>query len=127
MTDYLQQIKNDIAKKEKQLKQNKADKEMYLTLIKKLDDSNNNLNIELSTLKQKLNTFETKSFITDHATLRYLERTKILDIKQLKDNLLTPEVLTAVYMGADKVYSNGYSFVIKNGKIVTIIKDGEES
>lgn len=126
MTDFLQQIKYDIARKEKQVKQNKADKEMYLALIKKLDNDINALNNEISALKQKYNTFDTKSFVTDHATLRYLERTKIIDIKQLKENLLTPEVLNAIFIDADKVHSNGYSFVIKNGKIVTIIKDGEE-
>lgn len=126
MVNFLQQIKNDIAKKEKEIKQKKADKEMYLTLIRKLDNDINILSNEVSLLKQKYNTFDTQSFVTDHATLRYLERTNIIDIKQLKNNLLTPEVLNAIYIGADKVQSNGYSFVIKNGKIVTIIKNDDE-
>ena len=119
-------LKKEVELAEKNVRKLKQDREMYQTLVNKINKDLSKGEMELSELKQKLNTFNTKSFITDHATLRYLERTGIIDIKKLKNTLLTDEVLHAIYMNAEKVYSNGYEFRIKNGKIVTILYDGEE-
>lgn len=120
---FLEQIKKDVEKEERSVKQLKQDREMYQNIIKQINQKISDGEIKVSELKQKLNTFKTQSFISDHATLRYLERTGIIDIGELKKSLLTNEVLSAVYMGADKIKANGYEFRIKNGKIVTIINE----
>ena len=123
----LEQIKKDVDKAERNVKQLKKDREMYQVLIGQLNKKISDGEVELSELKKKLNTFATNSFVSDHATLRYLERLGLIDLSNLKKSILTEEVLNAIYVGADKVHSNGLEFRIKNGKIVTIInEDGIE-
>lgn len=126
-----EKILTDIKKKmeyaEKTINRLKKDRDMYQDLIKQLNKEISTSELALSELKQKYNTFSTKAFISDHATLRYLERSGIIDIDELKKALLTDEVLQAIYYGADTIKSNGYEFRIKNGKIVTIIGEQENS
>ena len=123
---FLEQIKKDVDKEERSVKQLKQDREMYQDLIRQINKKISEGELKVSELKQRLNTFSTKSFVSDHATLRYLERTGLINLNELKSALLTDDVLQAIYMGADKVHANGYEFRIKNGKIVTIINENEE-
>lgn len=118
----LSTIKKEIDNIEKEIKTLKADKQMYYEIIKSLDKKINDNILKLNNIKIKYNVFNDESFISDHALLRYLQRTNIIDIQQLKTSLLSEEVVNAIYNGANKLIYNGLEYVIKNGKIVTIIK-----
>lgn len=121
--NYVVILKKDVDKVEKNIKKLKQDREMYQDLIKHINKQLSSSEQEAMELKKKYETFSSESFISDHALLRYLERSGVINIKELKNALLTKDVMSAIYMGADKVHSNGYEFRIKNGKIVTIINE----
>ena len=123
MSSLVEDIKKEISKQEKELTKYRHDKEMYSELINQLNNKIMKGSEKLGCLKQKLDTFENNKFISDHALLRYLERSKILNIEEMKSALLTPEVINALFIGAEKVHINGYEFRIKNGRIITIIKE----
>ena len=123
MGNLVEEIRKKISKQEKEIKQFNSDKEMYQELINQLNKRIMKGNENLINLRQKLDTFENEKFISDHALLRYLERSGTIDVKKLKAGLLCGDVIDALYMGAEKVHINGFEFRIKNGKITTIIKE----
>ena len=118
----LLQIKKEKEKIEKEIKLLKSDKQMYLELIRNIDKSINEKSQKVNELNITYTTYTEEKFISDHAILRYLQRMNLIDIQQLKTNLLSEEVVNAIYNGANKIIYNGLEYVIKNGKIVTIIK-----
>jgi predicted transcriptional regulator len=64
-----------------------------------------------------------KPQISDHALLRYLERTEQINIEQLKDQLLTPklvEIINTFHSGRFPI-SNDLQAIVKNNTITTII------
>ena len=126
MSKYLQDIKKELSDTEKEIKRLKNDKEMYEQLISQIVRQINSLNNYLLLLKRKYDTFEQENFLTDHAIVRYLERSGLIDIKKIKEHLLTPEVLLDIYSSADKIKINDFDFRIKNGKIATIINEKGE-
>lgn len=63
------------------------------------------------------------SCITDHALVRYLERNGIINIQELKQNLLTDAVVNGLINGAKVVCIDGTDYVVSNGKVVTTYKD----
>lgn len=63
--------------------------------------------------------------ITDHALIRFIERTGVLDIKGLRTQLYTPGLRAACKESAEhqsRIFykENGLNYVIYNGKVVTI-------
>lgn len=63
-----------------------------------------------------------KISISDHAILRYLERYYNLDINKIKQEILTPNVISAIKAGVKKITINNIEFPIRDGVIVTSIK-----
>ena len=61
------------------------------------------------------------SSVTDHAVIRYLERVKGIDIERIRKEIETPTVRAALRIGASGVRSKGVQYVIKGGKIVTVL------
>jgi len=60
--------------------------------------------------------------VTDHAVIRYLERVYDFDFEEVRRELLTKEVKSAMIMGATKVKQNNYSLILKGNTIVTVTK-----
>jgi hypothetical protein len=66
------------------------------------------------------------SILTDHALLRFLERERIIDVRQFRNMLLTAGLRAACKESGEigstiKYNENGLQFVIYNGKVVTIV------
>jgi len=61
--------------------------------------------------------------ITDHAIVRFLERVKGIDRKQVENEILTPEILRLInQLGGNGTYpgKDGFSVCMKNGVVKTI-------
>lgn len=66
------------------------------------------------------------SVLTDHALLRFLERTGVINVRQFKNALLTNKLKVACKESAEqkstvRYLENGLSFTIVNGRVVTIL------
>lgn len=59
--------------------------------------------------------------ITDHALVRYFERVIGIDMEELRKMILTENVKKAIRLNASGVVVNGFRYVIKGGRIVTIL------
>jgi hypothetical protein len=59
--------------------------------------------------------------ISDHAMLRYLERTGRIDMEALKKEILTPDLVSAVKLGANSFKVNGHTWLMENGRVVTFL------
>lgn len=71
--------------------------------------------------KGKLNTKNETPFVSDHAVLRYLERKKGMNIKKIRNEILTPDVESAIRAGALSITIDGMKFAIINKVITTCI------
>lgn len=59
--------------------------------------------------------------VSDHAVLRYLERKYNLNVKDIKQEMLTKEVRQAIKVGATRVFIDGVQYCIaENGTIQTV-------
>jgi len=64
--------------------------------------------------------------ITDHAIVRFLEHTEILDVQSMRNMLFTKKVRDAVKLTKEtgmemQVCDNGLRFVVKEGSVITIM------
>lgn len=82
-------------------------------------------NKELKKAKKKLDLImsEKKLKVSEHACLRFLERTSGITRKQIEEKILTEELLELYQNLGDGVYptSGGVRAKVRNGVIVTII------
>lgn len=62
------------------------------------------------------------SLITDHAFVRYAERVEGLDIDAMKSHIATPDIVAAIRGGATALKKNNFTYVIGNGKLVTVVR-----
>jgi hypothetical protein len=76
--------------------------------------------VEITTLLNKPAQGD-RSILSDHALIQYLERVKGIDLSKFRDEILTPETLSAVSMGATAIKAGGAKFKVQNGVIVTVI------
>ena len=65
-----------------------------------------------------------KIIVSEHAVLRYLERTMELDLKAVENEILSREVVSQYRTLGNGKYpvSNGYKAVIKDNVVLTITK-----
>lgn len=65
-----------------------------------------------------------KIIVSEHAVLRYLERTMELDLKAVENEILSKEVVSQYRTLGNGKYpvSNGYKAVIKDNVVLTITK-----
>lgn len=61
-----------------------------------------------------------KPVVSEHALLRFLERTGRIDVAAIKREMLTEKVVSALKVGATAVKIDGLTFVFDAGKIVTV-------
>jgi len=80
----------------------------------------------LATLKKKISSLKQKSavpIVSEHAILRYIERTMGVDVEHLKQEILTDKVLDQFKVLGSGKYptTGGCKAVIKDGVVVTVI------
>lgn len=79
----------------------------------------------VQSLKQKMASANTgKPMITDHAIVRYLERVKGMNIKDLEKEILNDATIDLVnkFEGVGTFPCEGFRIVVKNNVVVTIKK-----
>jgi hypothetical protein len=59
--------------------------------------------------------------ISDHALLRYIERVIGIDLDELRRQIMTPTLESAIRMGAKSLVDNGVTYRIQNGKVITLM------
>lgn len=121
--EHLKKLKEMQKEKRKEINALKADLEMYKTLSQKLASQINHKEQEYQKINNLINGLNDGSCITDHALVRYLERNGIINIQELKQNLLTDAVVNGLINGAKIVSIDGTDYVVSNGKVVTTYKD----
>jgi len=81
----------------------------------------------LKQVKQELSSLLDKKEIrlSEHAVLRYFERVKKCDLQAIEKEIMTDELKETVRFlgGSADIKRNGYTIIIKNYIIVTIIGD----
>ena len=117
----LNDLKRMKSEKTKTLNQLKADKEMYETILKDINKKIEATEKEVERLNNVYNGLTKYEYLTDHALVRYLERSGAVDVKAIRKNLLNESVALGLINGANKVMIGNFEFIVKNGKIVTSI------
>lgn len=121
MENELNDLKRMKSEKTKTLNQLKADKEMYETILKDINKKIEGTEKEVERLNNVYNGLTKYEYLTDHALVRYLERSGAVDVKAIRKNLLNESVALGLINGANKVMIGNFEFIVKNGKIVTSI------
>lgn len=117
----INELKKTRAKKTKELAQLKADRDMYIQILKKLDVEIESVSREVDRLNNVYNGITKYEYLTDHALVRYLERSGAINVEEIKKNLLTETLAAGLINNANKVKIGGFEFIVKNGKVVTSI------
>ena len=81
---------------------------------------------ERTELTEKLNEDKKTPGVSDHALLRYIERKYQVDMQTLRDEILTPDRMTAIKLGANSIKVEGLTFTISNGCVTTCVKRGSK-
>ena len=121
MENELNDLKRIKSEKTKTLNQLKADKEMYETILKDINKKIEATEKEVERLNNVYTGLTKYEYLTDHALVRYLERSGAVDVKAIRKNLLNDSVALGLINGANKVMIGNFEFIVKNGKIVTSI------
>ncbi len=121
MENELNDLKRIKSEKTKTLNQLKADKEMYETILKDINKKIEATEKEVERLNNVYTGLTKYEYLTDHALVRYLERSGAVDVKAIRKNLLNESVALGLINGANKVMIGNFEFIVKNGKIVTSI------
>lgn len=61
--------------------------------------------------------------VSDHAVLRYMERTSGMDFDEIRKAILTPLVCDAIRAGAKRIHSGNMVYVVENYTIVTVLTE----
>lgn len=121
MEEAVNDLKKMKSEKTKLLNQLKADKEMYDSILKDLNKKIDDTTKEVERLNNVYNGLTKYEYLTDHALVRYLERSGAIDIKTIRKNLLNESLAIGLINNANKVTIGGFDFIVKNGKVVTSI------
>ncbi|WP_457748233.1 hypothetical protein [Sulfurimonas sp.] len=98
-------------------------KEEYRVLQSKMDKANNlkkHYESQLSALKNAQGTL----IVSEHATLRYLERVYKLDLEKIQAEIIQPKLLQEVAEFGNGVYrsEDNYRVKVVDGVVVTILE-----
>mgnify|MGYP002522576185 CR=1 FL=1 len=118
MEEAVNDLKKMKSEKTKLLNQLKADKEMYESILKDLNKKIDDTTKEVERLNNVYNGLTKYEYLTDHALVRYLERSGAITIRK---NLLNESLAIGLINNANKVTIGGFDFIVKNGKVVTSI------
>lgn len=59
--------------------------------------------------------------VSDHALIRYLERKYGFNFQQYRDEILTPDRVSAIQAGAQTITANGIKMKVDKNTIVTVL------
>lgn len=121
MEEAINDLKKMKSEKTKLLNQLKADKEMYESILKDINKKIDDTTKEVDRLNNVYNGLTKYEYLTDHALVRYLERSGAVDVKSIRKNLLNESLAIGLINNANKVTIGGFDFIVKNGKVVTSI------
>ncbi len=65
--------------------------------------------------------------VSEHALLRYLERVKGINMEEIRQEILQPEVVQAIqHFRGGLIPANGFRLRVRDKTVTTIMVDGEE-
>lgn len=67
--------------------------------------------------------FEAPVTVSDHALVRYMERVMNLDLDSIRQQILTPERVSAIKAGAVEIIGGDCTLRCKNRTVITIVKE----
>lgn len=130
---------------ERELKQKKTQLEKVKAEISAKQNDTKELNKQVSNIQKEINNLKDKQtglekdikdmmnckqelIVTEHAILRYLERSLCINIEEIKARIASESVKNqfAVLGNGQYPIDNGLKVVIKGNTIVTVIGEGEE-
>lgn len=86
----------------------------------------NTITEKMDEIKKQQKAIEEQSAIvvTEHAMLRYLERVKGIDLAAIQKEIVSDQIRMQVQVlgGSGQYPNNGFAVVMKNYKVVTVIK-----
>lgn len=91
-----------------------------------LDSANRDLGEcqkKLREIERQIQWAKTPPHLSDHAIVRYLERTGQLDREAIKEDILTPEIVSHIrHLGSGKYpLGNGLRIVVKDNTVVSVV------
>jgi hypothetical protein len=123
-----EQLRASIEDAERQLKElspKLAEHEIHAT----------SLRAEISRQTQQINTIKNEldrrnrpapvPRISDHALLRYIERVHGVNIDQLRETILSPNIVKAIQAGAGAVIVQGIKLIVNGFTIVTVLGEDQ--
>lgn len=91
------------------------------TDIDMYEDTTRELRKKFNDAMQKLEFFKQTPTLSDHALVRYIERIMKVNVQEIKDKILSPEIKALIDNGASRVSVDGVTFVVRNKNVVTIV------
>ena len=113
-------LKEELRLAQRTLKRIKEQKAQLTAQQVKLNDEQREVKKRVTDMTQALSEKNRRPKITDHALIRYLERVYGFDLEQVREDLMTDDVKSAIKMGAKSVKVDGYTLVVKDYAVVTI-------
>lgn len=121
-------IDTDVIKMQKEMKQKEVS-----NLQKKISKDQTIINEnekKINNIRGRINRFNEKTEVSNHAILRYLERVYSLDIENIKSEILTEDIVEFAINNGDGKYhienedtEQEYTVVVKDNVIVTLYQE----
>jgi len=89
-----------------------------------IEDEMNFKNKKIDELNKQINNISDEPQITEHALLRYIERIKGVDIKEIKKEIMTDQnkkMIETLESGIFKL--NGVKMIVKDKTIITLMEN----
>ncbi len=108
-----------------QVRQSKLDAELrqLRNEIGRLSKKENELKLSMVTVRKQIDRItSTQPTISEHALLRYVERVLEIDLKELREKILSPKVVDIIKtVGSGRVpIDERFEVIVKNNVVVTI-------
>lgn len=79
---------------------------------------------KIKEIEEAIRTIILKPRVSDHALLRYLQRKYKVNFDDLRDEILSDNVIAAIELGACSITVGGYQYMIVEKCITTILDKG---
>ena len=117
MTSNLKALQVKKTKLEKELEDLEKEKNEICKGINEKKKQLSNVNSDIKQLKSNV-------VITEHILVRYLERIKGINMKEIQKEILDESLKKQIMtLGSGKFYKNGFKLIVKNYSIVTVKKE----
>jgi predicted nucleic acid-binding Zn-ribbon protein len=103
-----------LKEKKKELESAKIERTFWNKRVSDLEREVQKMENEIAFLQKEIS-------ISDHALVRYMERTLFLDTEDFKKKILSKEIQELINAGASRITVDGVTFVIRDKNIVTVV------